>query len=159
MTPRAWTAIAIVSTGIACWGWGCGDEAEPFEGDRGGDGDSDGDSDGDLDKNADDNNASTAPIPGILHNGWKRPDCQSCHGPGHPDHFDEQEVWECAECHGGNGAAHPPRVEHGFERCTFTCHTDTAHPVEATHHVTDVNPGYAAPEECNGCHWSPLAPP
>ncbi len=151
MTRRACIILTIVNTGLVC-PWGCGDDPLGYEGDWGADGDSDGDSDGDEDGDED----PVAPIPDILHNGWKRPDCPTCHGPSNPDHFDEQEVWECAECHGGNGATHPPKTKHGFERCTFTCHTENAHPVEATHHVTDTYDGYAAPDECNGCHSTTL---
>lgn len=56
------------------------------------------------------------------HEGWKAQNCELCHDLPRADH-DTSITWECAACHGGNGACElPVSDEHREEAVCIDCH-------------------------------------
>lgn len=55
------------------------------------------------------------------HFGWKLPDCATCHNSANSHVVEEMAPWECAECHGNNGA---PNNHGELYTCGF-CHSQT----------------------------------
>lgn len=82
------------------------------------------------------------------HTGWAKTLCTSCHSlpPSVQaiDHSAYTESWQCASCHGGNGAcdangANSSKKDHkATDNCT-SCHANTGH-------------GYTAANQCASCH-------
>jgi len=86
------------------------------------------------------------------HFGWKIPDCSTCHDAGNSHVVEDMDPWECAECHGNNGA---PDSHGELYTCGF-CHAKTL-----TKHgkaYTNKNDFYGEktnfkePESCLTCH-------
>lgn len=72
------------------------------------------------------------------HDGWKGADCweSGCHSPN--IHNSGLDPYECAECHGGNGAGE----EHYEDMSCNDCHPEVAD------HPSDSFPN----DECDACH-------
>ena len=69
------------------------------------------------------------------HLGWKEPKCLSCHSTN--DHNDGLVPYQCAECHGTNGA---PGGHSNSDNCGG-CHGDKHGPE-----------GFPIPVSCKTCH-------
>lgn len=106
----------------------------------GGGGDEGGSRDGDGD--------SGIPTLGARHSGWKNPDCTECHDLPVDNHI-EDKPYECAGCHGGNGACNPngidsSRQDHQTTDNCLLCHTEA----EGYGH------GFVEFNECVSCHFA-----
>jgi hypothetical protein len=60
------------------------------------------------------------------HTGWQKKDCSTCHTLPVQGHTTSN-VWECAQCHGGNGACNPngansPKKNHTSSLSCPSCH-------------------------------------
>lgn len=72
---------------------------------------------------------------GSDHPGWRNPQCWSCHTP--DSHNDGLDPYECASCHGTDGAP----SGHGGDPPCADCHGQV-HGAE----------GFPDPESCQTCH-------
>jgi len=70
------------------------------------------------------------------HPGWQHPDCKACHGSSHNQ---DKDPYECAGCHGNNGAPDAPS-EHTADLQCDDCHQ----PHSAN--------GFPVPDACVECH-------
>jgi hypothetical protein len=84
--------------------------------------------------------AEDAPTLASGHPGWKKPDCwaSGCHTAANT-HNDDLAPYECAECHGNNGAP----GGHGGQPPCMGCHADQ-HGGKAA--------GFVDPDACRTCH-------
>lgn len=128
--------FAAVLTAAACMPYKSpyGDSG-PTPPDADADTDTDSDTDADTDADAD---ADTDPGPPQLdsgHPGWKQPACLSCHTP--DDHNTGMDPYQCAGCHGTNGAP----AGHGGTPPCGNCH---GQPHGAS--------GFPDPDSCQTCH-------
>jgi hypothetical protein len=80
------------------------------------------------------------------HQGWQRAGCGECHPTGQDDHFADRRPWECAECHGTNGA---PRGHGGSPPC-LGCHQAGGGQVAAPAHEPPA--AFPDPRSCRTCH-------
>jgi hypothetical protein len=86
-----------------------------------------------------------ARILGDWHLGYKNQHCDSCHNLPVQGHT-TSDHWECAACHGGNGACNPDgnqstRQHQKTDECLH-CHI--------------ANHGYSEAAQCAGCHFAVL---
>ncbi|RTR40447.1 hypothetical protein EKG38_00545 [Shewanella canadensis] len=86
------------------------------------------------------------------HFGWKIPDCTTCHNAANSHVTQEMAPWECAECHGNNGA---PDSHGELLTCGF-CHAKTlakhgdAYSTKDDYYSEQTN--FKEPESCLTCH-------
>ena len=80
----------------------------------------------------------TTPELSSSHGGWGNPDCKFCHTDAH---HREKDPYQCAECHGTNGAGARPGV-----------HWDSGCEEEACHGVPHADDGFPVPDSCLFCH-------
>ncbi len=73
------------------------------------------------------------------HPGWGKPNCRECHGPGSMDYG--KLPYQCAECHGTNGAPAGHRI-HSSTPCA-SCHGEKHGGAAA---------GFPDPQSCDSCH-------
>ncbi len=107
-------AVGMLFFALGCDGgyYGCNDGTDPGTGD------------------------GEPPILDRTHSGWKNANCAICHNN---DHTAGLDPYECAECHGDNGAIEPPGW-HDANNCT-SCHSGI--------HSSN---GFPRPESCVECH-------
>jgi hypothetical protein len=81
-----------------------------------------------------------APKPDSGHTGWQQPNClqSGCHDQGHNG---ATMPYECADCHGDNGAPEGHGAGCGTD---LTCHGGQDHGGAAA--------GFPPPEACEACH-------
>jgi hypothetical protein len=86
------------------------------------------------------NGGGSAVTLGGGHSGWQHADCfeSGCHQEGHNG---ASAPYECADCHGDNGAPQGHGAGCGTD---LTCHGGEDHGGEAA--------GFPAPESCETCH-------
>jgi len=85
-----------------------------------------------------------------LHLDWKNPNCSVCKDQLPRANHTAENPWECAECHGGNGACNPngayvprtPPHDPAVDLC-ITCHGN--------------NHGFAQSPQCVSCHFADTA--
>ncbi len=86
------------------------------------------------------------------HFGWKLPDCSTCHNAANSHVVEEMAPWECAECHGNNGA---PDSHGELLTCGF-CHAQTLEKHGDAYSTKDDYYGqktrFKEPESCLTCH-------
>ena len=82
-----------------------------------------------------DSDTDTPPSLDASHRGWRDPLCWVCHIP--DTHNTGLDPYECAACHGGNGAQECP---HPTRSSCVSCHTPHA------------STGFPDPESCLACH-------
>ncbi|WP_028109630.1 hypothetical protein [Ferrimonas futtsuensis] len=86
------------------------------------------------------------------HFGWKLPDCTTCHDPSNSHVVEAMAPYECAECHGNNGAPN----NHGERYTCGFCHSQTL--AKHGNVYADKNDYYSKesnfkePESCLTCH-------
>jgi len=76
------------------------------------------------------------------HKGWKSLDCNACHSLPRPRH-EETEAWECAKCHGANGACDAEEVTARKHRRSNDCKN-----CHGKQH------GYSHANFCVSCHFA-----
>jgi hypothetical protein len=102
------------------------------------DGDTDADSDADGDADADSDADSDAPVLDASHSGWRGVCClDACHSPN--AHSSGLSPYQCAACHGTNGA---PRMSHGSRSSCLDCHRGH----------TCGSGDFPDPASCDACH-------
>jgi len=81
------------------------------------------------------------PLLADAHAGWANPDCATCHDLPVTGHW-QTETWQCAGCHGGNGACDPAASSRDHRRSEpcVDCH-------QARHGFTQAN-------DCAQCHFA-----
>ncbi|WP_157509179.1 hypothetical protein [Ferrimonas futtsuensis] len=86
------------------------------------------------------------------HFGWKLPDCTTCHNPSNSHVVEAMAPYECAECHGNNGAP----TNHGERYTCGFCHSQTlAKHGNVYANKTDYyskDSRFKEPESCLTCH-------
>ncbi|USD39085.1 MULTISPECIES: cytochrome c3 family protein [Ferrimonas] len=86
------------------------------------------------------------------HFGWKLPDCSTCHNAANSHVVEEMAPWECAECHGNNGA---PDSHGELLTCGF-CHAQTLEKHGDAYSTKDdyysEKTKFKEPESCLTCH-------
>ncbi|USD39081.1 cytochrome c3 family protein [Ferrimonas sp. SCSIO 43195] len=86
------------------------------------------------------------------HFGWKLPDCSTCHDPSNSHVVAEMDPYECAECHGNNGAP----TNHGERYTCGFCHSQTltkhgnVYGNKTDYYSKDTS--FKEPESCLTCH-------
>ncbi len=75
------------------------------------------------------------------HEGWGNPGCDSCHTLPVEHHY-QTARWQCAGCHGGNGACDPTHAvaTHARSQDCLSCH--------------DPQHGFSGAQECVQCHFA-----
>ncbi len=128
--------VAILMTGLALQLAACDSGKETGTPDTEADTDTDADTDSDTDADTD---ADSDPILDTDHLGWEQPACWDCHDSA-STHNPKMDPYECASCHGDNGAS----AGHGSAGPCLGCH-----PEVLTSHGKD---GFPDPESCLVCH-------
>ncbi|GIU22380.1 cytochrome c family protein [Shewanella schlegeliana] len=86
------------------------------------------------------------------HFGWKIPDCSTCHDPSNSHVVEKMAPWECAECHGNNGA---PDSHGELLTCGF-CHAQTLESHGDAYTTKNdyfgLETQFKEPESCLTCH-------